>query len=245
MFSSNSSHSNQLTSFYNRSNEPVYSTHLPVVYRVQEALQFFNLATLLLGIYSSYQSTPTIQDIVQHQKSTIFVGTTDDAKIAYTIAQERKESNLILTIDPNFFELINVNETVRHRTSYYPPFDEREHATLLIPICAIKEITFLNQNITLANPLYIASTPLNIGQYKNIYRMHRNFLNKIFEHGKQMSPIERSQLLFNLVASYTNFYDGKMLINPFRAKIGTLANMDPVFRFFLGNLVADKAVIEL
>jgi hypothetical protein len=238
---------NNIYFFNQQTNNVIYDDkQLREVYRVQFAPQLFNLASFLLGINSLKQSKfPTIEDVVHHQKCATYIGTTDNKDMAIDIAKKRlSNKNIILTIDPNFLELINVNETVHNRTDYF--IDEKEFATLLLPIAAIKKIEF-NQCRPLDNPFYILPTRENIRQYKELYEKHRHFLIMIFEQGKEIPAEKRREAFVNLIISHANFYEGETKTNPFRTKIGTLTDRDlghPFFRLFLSGLRLDKTIEE-
>ena len=182
---------------------------ITTLYRIQNLNNFFNLQTVVLGVYSSSQRTILSEDVVEHQKSAFLVGSTTSEEVVNQL-QQKWNSNGILTINPAFImdHLIDVNKIINSvRSSYFTEINEHEQCMTTLPICAVKSIKFVNENKSMDNPFYIDPASQNvIAEYKIVYQVHKQFLEALYESGETMSKEARQSELAKLVNIYDDFY---------------------------------------
>lgn len=197
--------------FFSVSDLVLSSQELKILYRKQNLEELSSLTSLSLGIFAEIQyPIITGENIVRHQGSARYIGTTDQYSVAKKFCSTQKDC--ILHIDPGLFIgsfLIDVERTIKLvGTAFYTEFPEHEHVLPAIPLGAIRHIEYNNQ--LFPNPFYIRIDNTNKDKYLQLYELLLKTLQTLFHNGKEMTREERQDLLKEFFISYFAFYQAQL-----------------------------------
>ncbi|VEG92494.1 hypothetical protein [Legionella spiritensis] len=136
--------------------------------------------------------------------------------------------NAIFTINPRLVQaqLIDVDATIkRSGTGFYTPIPEHEHALMVLPISAIREIRLLECGQSIVNPLYIVPTPEVVEEFQTIFKKQLAFLERLYNEGKSMTSNQRQNELIGVIEQTAEFFHARLgRENPFNMTLVQLCN---------------------